>query len=141
MLSATQKNTASLLQNLAASRLTVGFNEPGPTTPAGQRLIRVGQPRATPIAILTFELGEGLLVPVLGALLALVLGHGVGRVEAQPLLVIRLRRHPPNEKKHSNQNLLNGTPPLNGHHSSFAIVVVLVVSVPVVAVVAVRAHR
>lgn len=46
------------------------------------------------VRILTFELGERLLVTVLGALLPLMFGDGVGRVEAEPLLVIRLGRHP-----------------------------------------------
>lgn len=46
------------------------------------------------VRILTFELGERLLVTVLGALLALMLGHGVRRVEAEPLLVVSLGRHP-----------------------------------------------
>jgi len=46
------------------------------------------------VRILTFELGERLLVTVLGALLALVLGDGIGRVEAEPLLIVGLGRHP-----------------------------------------------
>lgn len=46
------------------------------------------------VRILTFEFGERLLVTVLGALLALMLGDGVRRVEAEPLLVVRLGRHP-----------------------------------------------
>lgn len=46
------------------------------------------------VRTLTFKLGEGLLVTMLGALLALVLGDGVRRVEAEPLLVVGLGRHP-----------------------------------------------
>lgn len=46
------------------------------------------------VHILTFELGERLLVTVLRALLALMLGDGVGRIEAEPLLVVCLGRHP-----------------------------------------------
>lgn len=45
------------------------------------------------VRILTFELGERLLVAVLGALLALMLGDGVRRIEAEPLLVVGLGRH------------------------------------------------
>lgn len=46
------------------------------------------------VRILTFEFGERLLVTVLGALLALMLGDGICRVEAEPLLVVSLGRHP-----------------------------------------------
>lgn len=45
------------------------------------------------VRILTFELGERLLVAVLRALLALMLGDGVRRIEAEPLLVVSLGRH------------------------------------------------
>jgi len=47
-----------------------------------------------PVRILTFELGERLLVTVLGALLPLMLGDGVGGIEAEPFLVVSLGRHP-----------------------------------------------
>lgn len=40
-----------------------------------------------------FELGEALLVAVLRPLLTVMLGDGVGRVEAQPFLVVSLSRH------------------------------------------------
>jgi len=46
------------------------------------------------VRILTFEFGERLLVTVLRALLALMLGDGVRRVETEPLLVVSLGRHP-----------------------------------------------
>lgn len=46
------------------------------------------------VRMLTFELGERLLVTVLGALLPLVLGDGIGRIEAEPFLVVSLSRHP-----------------------------------------------
>lgn len=84
---------------------TVRLNEHRPAAPESLGVagavfpdIAIAPPSQTvlreSVCILTFELGEGLLVAVLGALLALMLGHGVRRVEAEPLLVVSLGRHP-----------------------------------------------
>ena len=86
--------------------LTIGFNEHGPATPVSMALAdwlifkipetSVADPITKAIsASLTFEFGKGLLVAMLRTLFPTVLSHGVGRVEAQALLVIGLGCHAP----------------------------------------------
>lgn len=63
----------------------------GPVRPAIIPSFR-HRPRKSVLA-LTFELGKRLLVAVLRSLLAVMLRHGVGRIETEPLFVISLGGH------------------------------------------------
>lgn len=93
----------------ANSSPTVRLDEHRPATPeslsaAGTVFLR-GRPFHPPIFhpsfhhprisifVLTFELGQRLLVSVLRSLLTVVFSHGIGRIEAEPLLVISLSGH------------------------------------------------
>lgn len=93
----------------ANSSPTVRLDEHRPATPeslsaAGTVFLR-GRPFHPPIFhpsfhhprksifVLTFELGQRLLVSVLRSLLTVMFRHGIGRIEAEPLLVISLSGH------------------------------------------------
>lgn len=93
----------------ANSSPTVRLDEHRPATPeslsaAGTVFLR-GRPFHPPIFhpsfhhprksifVLTFELGQRFLVSVLRSLLTVVFRHGIGRIEAEPLLVISLSGH------------------------------------------------
>lgn len=97
-------NSLFISLSLCLSPPTVRLNEHRPAAPESLGVAGTVFPKLAiapsrivlrePVRILTFEFGEGLLVAVLGALLALMLGYGVRRVEAKPLLIVSLGRHP-----------------------------------------------
>lgn len=92
----------------ANSSPTVRLDEHRPATPETLRaagpmfwvgavrapvILAFHRPPGKSVFALTFELGQGLLVASLRALLPVKLGDGVDRIEAEPVLVIGLRGH------------------------------------------------
>lgn len=94
--------------------LTVSFNELCPASPASLRATRTkfvlnctaisglisheGPISNEWTSVLTFKLGERLLVSMLWPLLPMMFSDSVGWIETQPLLVISLCRHLPPEQ-------------------------------------------